>query len=144
MGASIQNTRTKKTVSKRFPFNCSEPPMWCTTPQYCAKVMRAKCANFLVPDNFRSLKFRSNIREPFRCFRCHFANTRRENYIRRIFEASAKMQLSIAYILVLGLYRIARFLRIFEINTSSNIPKFTKILRAALANHILEICQPVV
>ena len=61
MGASIQNTRTEKTVSKSFPFNCSEPPTILSV-----KVMRAKCANFLVPDNFRTLKFRSKIREPFR------------------------------------------------------------------------------
>ena len=116
MGASIQTTSTEKTVSRAFHLVAANHLLWCTTPQYCAKVMRAKCAyaNFLVPDNFRSLKFRSKIREPFRCFRCHFANTRRENYIRRIFEASAKMQLSIAYILVLCLYRIARFLRIFN------------------------------
>ena len=102
--------------------------------------MRAKCANFLVPDNFRTLKFRSKIREPFRDISGVILQIQGEK-IRRIFEASAKIQLSIAYILVLCLHRIARFQGIFEINTSSNIPKFTKISRAALANHILGICQ---
>ena len=68
--------------------------------QYCAKVMRAKCANFVLCPCQLSTKFRSKIREPFRDVSGVILLMQREK-IRRIFEASPKIQLSIAYILVL-------------------------------------------
>ena len=51
------------------------------TIQYCAKVMRAKCVNFVLCPCELSTKFRSieNLSAVSRCFRRHFAKTKREN-----------------------------------------------------------------
>ena len=94
VGASMQSTRTEKTVSKSFPFSCSEPPT-----ALCKSNESKMC-------EFRSLSLLTfdEIREPFRDVSDVILLIQREK-IRRIFEASAKIQLSIAHILVLCLHR---------------------------------------
>ena len=86
MGASIQNTRTEKTVSKSFPFSCSEPPtVLCKSNE--SEMCEFRSLSLLTFDQI-SLE---NSRAVSRCFRCHFANTKRENspYFRGQCENSA-------------------------------------------------------
>ena len=59
--------------------------------QYCEKVMRAKCANFVLCPCELSTKFRSKIRASFRDVSSVISLKQREK-IRRIFEPSAKNQ----------------------------------------------------
>ena len=59
--------------------------------QYCEKVMRAKCANFVLCPCELSAKFRSKIRASFRDVSRVISLKQREK-IRRIFEPSAKIR----------------------------------------------------
>ena len=59
--------------------------------QYCEKVMRAKCANFVLCPCEVSTKFRSKIRALFRDVPSVISLKQREK-IRRIFETSAKIR----------------------------------------------------
>ena len=59
--------------------------------QYCEKVMRAKCANFVLCPGELSTKFRSKIRASFRDVPSVISLKQREK-IRRIFEPSAKVR----------------------------------------------------
>ena len=59
--------------------------------QYCEKVMRAKCANFVLCPCELSTKFRSKIRASFRDVSSVISLKQREK-IRRIFETSVKIR----------------------------------------------------
>ena len=86
VGASIQNTRTEKIVSKSFPFSCSEPPtVLCKNNE--SEVCEFRSLSLLTFDEI-SLE---NSRAVSLFFRCHFANAKRENspYFRGQCENSA-------------------------------------------------------
>ena len=67
------------------------PRMRITKIQYCEKVMRAKCANFVLCPCELSTKFRSKIQASFRDVSSVISLKQREK-IRRIFEPSAKIR----------------------------------------------------
>ena len=84
VGASIQRTRTEKTVSKSFPFSCSEPPT----------VLRKSNESEMCEFRSLSLQTFDGMRESFRDVSGVILLIQREK-IRRIFEASAKIDQNI-------------------------------------------------
>ena len=82
----VVQVRTKTTEGQYSPVRLELAQL-----QYCEKVMRAKCANFVLCPCELSTKFRSKIRASFRDVSSVISLKQREK-IRRIFEPSAKIR----------------------------------------------------